>query len=125
MAEADGDAAAEDQGRGILAHDRDGQRIPGWAETHYDAIRALHRITLQVEPIKEAAAYELLSDLELAAQLMPQVLLQLAEGYALDSTEPQRSTTCGLLDRAAAAAGNFARHLHEVRVSMPTHSGTA
>ena len=124
MAEVGGVAAPGDQSRGISVHSRDGKRIPEWAESHYEAIRELHRITLQVASIDETVAYELLSDLELAAHLMPQVLLQVAEGYALGSSDADRGTICELLDRAAAAAGTFARHLHEVRVAMPVHAGT-
>ena len=66
-------------GRGIVAHDVDGERVAGWPEVAYEAIRAVNHVTGGVA-VPAPVLYDVVGELKGVGHLLPQALDQLGQG---------------------------------------------
>lgn len=74
--------------RTLTGHDdADGERVEGWADVAYEAIRAMNHITNTADGIPAPVAYSVLGNLTGVAGMLPQLLEQLASGLERSLTE--------------------------------------
>ena len=66
-------------GRTLVGHTEAGERIAGWPEVAYEAIRAINHLTGH-SPISAPTAYRILGELKGVGHLLPQALKQLCRG---------------------------------------------
>lgn len=63
-------------GRTLVGHTEEGERIAGWPEVAYEAIRATNHLTSH-GPIPASTAYRILGELKGVGHLLPQALVHL------------------------------------------------
>lgn len=68
-------------GRGIVSHDVDGERVAGWPEVAYEAIRAVNHLTGGAA-IPAPVLYNVMGEMKGVGYLLPQALHQLGDGLA-------------------------------------------
>ena len=72
-------------GRTLVGYTDEGERIAGWPEVAYEAIRAINHLTGH-GPIPAPTLYRILGDLKRVGHLLPQALDQLGRGLRLSLT---------------------------------------
>ena len=115
-------------GRTLVGHTEDGERIAGWPEVAYEAIRAINHLTSH-GPIPAPTAYRILGDLKGVGHLLPQALEQLCRGLqaslqAFDVYDHRRdpaasvSDAVALLCRAARKASDLGQLLEDAQAAI-------
>ena len=115
-------------GRTLVGSTDEGERIAGWPEVAYEAIRAINHLTGH-GPIPAPTAYRILGDLKGVGHLLPQALEQLARGLqasleAFDvydhCRDPGESVAeaIGLLARAARKAADLGQLLEDAHAAI-------
>ena len=115
-------------GRTLVGHTEDGERIAGWPEVAYEAIRAINHLTSH-GPIPAPTAYRILGDLKGLGHLLPQALEQLCRGLqasleAFDVYDHRRdpaasvSDAIALLARAARKAAELGQLLEDAQAAI-------
>ena len=115
-------------GRTLVGHTEDGERIAGWPEVAYEAIRAINHLTSH-GPIPAPTAYRILGDLKGVGHLLPQALEQLCRGLqaslqAFDVYDHRRdpaasvSDAIALLSRAARKASDLGHLLEDAQAAI-------
>lgn len=72
-------------GRSLVSFTDEGERVAGWPELAYEAIRAINHLTGH-GPIPAPTAYQILGDLKGVGHLLPQALEQLCRGLQASLT---------------------------------------
>ncbi len=115
-------------GRTLVGHTEDGERIAGWPEVAYEAIRAINHLTSH-GPIPAPTAYRILGDLKGVGHLLPQALEQLCRGLqasleVFDVYDHRRdpaasvSDAVALLCRAARKASDLGQLLEDAQAAI-------
>lgn len=115
-------------GRSLVGHTEDGERIAGWPEVAYEAIRAINHLTSH-GPIPAPTAYRILGELRGVGHLLPQALEQLCRGLqasleAFDvydhRCDPGASVSdaIALLARAARKAADLGHLLEDAQAAI-------
>ncbi|WP_232546991.1 hypothetical protein [Propioniciclava soli] len=115
-------------GRTLVGHTEEGERIAGWPEVAYEAIRAINHLTSH-GPIPAPTAYRILGDLKGVGHLLPQALEQLCRGLqasleAFDVYDQRRdpgasvSDAIALLARAGRKAADLGQLLEDAQAAI-------
>lgn len=115
-------------GRTLVGFTDEGERVAGWPEVAYEAIRAINHLTVH-GPIPAPAAYRILGELKGVGHLLPQALEQLCRGLqaslaAFDvydhRREPAESVldAVALLSRASRKATDLGQLLEEAQAAI-------
>ena len=115
-------------GRTLVGHTEEGERIAGWPEVAYEAIRAINYLT-SLGPIPASTACRVLGDLKGVGHLLPQALEQLCRGLqasleAFDVYDHRRdpaasvSDAIALLARAARKASDLGQLLEDAQTAI-------
>ena len=115
-------------GRTLVGYTEEGERIAGWPEVAYEAIRAINHLTSH-GPIPAPTAYRILGDLKGVGHLLPQALEQLCRGLqasleAFDVYDHRRdpaasvSDAIALLARAARKASDLGQLLEDAQAAI-------
>ena len=115
-------------GRTLVGYTDEGERIAGWPEVAYEAIRAINPLTGQ-GPIPAPTAYRILGDLKGVGHLLPQALEQLCRGLqasleVFDVYDHRRdpaasvSDAVALLCRAARKASDLGQLLEDAQAAI-------
>lgn len=115
-------------GRTLVGHTEEGERIAGWPEVAHEAIRAINHLTAH-SPIPAPTAYRILGDLKGVGHLLPQALEQLCRGLqasleAFDVYDHRRdpaasvSDAIALLARAARKAAELGQLLEDAQAAI-------
>ena len=115
-------------GRSLVGFTDEGERVAGWPEVAYEAIRAINHLTGH-GPIPAPTAYQILGDLRGVGHLLPQALEQLGRGLQASLTafdvydhrrEPGESVTdaVALLTRAARKAADLGQLLEDAQAAI-------
>ena len=98
-------------GRTLVGHTEEGERIAGWPEVAYEAIRAINHLTGH-GPIPAPTVYRILGDLKGVGHLLPQALEQLCRGLqaslaAFDVHDHRRDPAESVTDAVAPAVARI------------------
>ena len=115
-------------GRTLTAYTDAGERVAGWPEVAYEAIRAINHLTNH-GPIPAPTCYHILGELKGVGHLLPQALEQLCRGLhaSLDACpvyDHQRdpalsvSDAVALLTRAARKAADLGQLLEDAQAAI-------
>jgi len=115
-------------GRSLVGFTDEGERVAGWPEVAYEAIRAINHLTNH-GPIPAPTVYRILGDLKGVGHLLPQALEQLCRGLqaslsAFDvydhSREPYESVmdAIALLARASRKAADLGQLLEDAQATI-------
>lgn len=115
-------------GRTLIGYTEEGERIAGWPEVAYEAIRAINHLTGHA-PIPAPTAYRILGDLKGVGHQLPQALEQLCRGLqaslaAYDVYDQRRdpaasvSDAVALLARAARKASDLGQLLEDAQAAI-------
>ena len=115
-------------GRSLVGFTEEGERVAGWPEVAYEAIRAINHLTGH-GPIPAPTVCRILGDLKGVGHLLPQALEQLRRGLqaslaAFDvydhRRDPAESVTdaVALLARAARKAGDLGQLLEDAQAAI-------
>ena len=115
-------------GRSLVSFTDEGERIAGWPEVAYEAIRAINHLTGH-GPIPAPTVYRVLGDLKGVGHLLPQALEQLCRGLqasltAFDVYDHRRdpaesvSDAVALLVRAARKAADLGQLLEDAQAAI-------
>lgn len=115
-------------GRALVAYTDEGERVAGWPEVAYEAIRAINRLTGH-GPIPAPTAYRILGDLKGVGHLLPQALEQLCRGLQASLTafdvydhrhDPAKSVSdaVALLARASRKAADLGQLLEDAQAAL-------
>ena len=121
-------SAVYDGRTALVRVDAGGERIEGWAHQLSESVRALNHLTRD-QSVPAPEVYELLGDLALAANMLPQLMAQLAAGLAgsledydvYDSArDPQVSVSTARehLEAAAVCAAHVGDALDRARAAI-------
>ena len=115
-------------GRSLVSFTDEGERVAGWPEVAYEAIRAINHLA-DHGPIPAPTAYRILGDLKGIGHLLPQALEQLCRGLqasltAFDVYDHRRdpaesvSDAVALLARAARKAADLGQLLEDAQAAI-------
>ncbi len=115
-------------GRSLVGFTDEGERVAGWPEVAYEAIRAINHLTGH-GPIPAPTVYRVLGDLKGVGHLLPQALEQLCRGLqasltAFDVYDHRRdpaesvSDAVALLVRAARKAADLGQLLEDAQAAI-------
>ena len=115
-------------GRSLVGFTDEGERIAGWPEVAYEAIRAINHLTGH-GPIPAPTAYRILGELRGVGHRLPQALEQLCRGLqaslaAFDVYDHRRepaasvSDAIALLARAARKAADLGQLLEDAQAAI-------
>ena len=115
-------------GRSLVSFTDEGERVAGWPEVAYEAIRAINHLTKQ-GAIPAPTVYRILGDLKGVGHLLPQALEQLCRGLqaslaAFDVYDHRRdpaasvSDAVALLARASRKAADLGHILEDAQAAV-------